>query len=724
MEQTRNEYAFSGKSTRALLEEYVLRLHYTFGEGLVYVGTTTETQQDGPPNGDIDVMVVFETLTVAHLEYCELIVQRLMQQYNVPLDTRLVSRSQVESIEDPAIPPLNRYLLRLFLTDLYGSNPFAAYAIESPDLKRICLQRMRDQVPKVMEALSLVSWDVGQIRHVCQAVFDAVRAFLVLEDKPCASKESAVAEMRAYHGFPELESLYESYAHPNEVSIMSELLLDAHAFVQHLLLRATLQPPNEDVVLVNTPSSVVPHPRDDYLRRDPNMPLGLLCVASYCQSEGLAVSILDGYAENLGAFSTIDRLFSGERAPKVVAMNCSSPNVHIAHRIARYIKRISPLTVVVCGGAHATLAPEHTLSTGDVDYVVVGEGEIPFAELVRGVLANSSGSDMYLSGIGQLVGGKYVSTPNSEALDLASMTPPDFSLLPLDRYFSVRRRLYVHTTRGCAYRCVYCSVPKCWHGVREIPIEDILAHVKDSVERFNPDEIQIVDDNFSHRKGRIIRSFCEGYADRGLSVRWKCQARADQLDDELVALMASTNCFEIDLGVETGSPEMQKYIRKNLDLERTEGVVASVASHGIFCKAFVMLGFPNETYAQIAETLNYSVTLKKAGLGDVAFFPVMPFPGTDIAAESGVVVFQGATVDEADVLDMTFAGRRLRKYSAKPEVSLNRLFTPDTLRLLVRFAYEMFTIGAPTEDLEKDFVEFLQYEEGGIYGVQALPRTV
>src|SRR5690606_35778111 len=108
--------------------------------------------------------------------------------------------------------------------------------------------------------------------------------------------------------------------------------------------------------------------------------------ASYLDAQDITIEILDSYAENLGTLSTIDRIFAGPSIPRIVGLNASSPNIHIAHQLAKYLKRINPSIVVVCGGPHASLAAEHTLSTRTIDYVVHGEGEIPFCQLVKTIL--------------------------------------------------------------------------------------------------------------------------------------------------------------------------------------------------------------------------------------------------------------------------------------------------------------------------------------------------
>ena len=441
------------------------------------------------------------------------------------------------------------------------------------------------------------------------------------------------------------------------------------------------------------------------------MPLGLVCIASYLAERGYPISIVDSYAENLGGFATVDRILSRATLPRVIGFNSSSPNIHIVHKIAACVKRLRADTVIVCGGPHASLATEHTLSTGDIDYAIVGEGEIPFLNLVRSIFGGQNNPPNGLPGVFSRRSGKISGQRNNVFVDLAAMPLPRLDLLPLALYFAIKKRIYIHTSRGCEFRCIYCSVPELWgRSVRQIPISAIRSQVNELLTRYRPDELQIVDDNFSHRDGRFIRAFCDMSVEEGWSVRWKCQLRADLLDKATIEMMSKAGCFEVDVGVESGNPEIQKYIGKNLDLAKTLDTVSSINKLGISTKAFFMLGFPDETWAQLTDSINYSLELRNSGLKDVAFFPVMPFPGTEISKVTGRTVFQGAVMDDASVEapEPTFAGYRLRKYSARPEVSLNGNFSPETLRLLVKFAYQHFGGGILIKDLKLEFEDFLQ----------------
>lgn len=130
-----------------------------------------------------------------------------------------------------------------------------------------------------------------------------------------------------------------------------------------------------------------------------------------------------------------------------------------------------------------------------------------------------------------------------------------------------------------------------------------------------------------------------------------------------------------------------------------------------------MLGFPEESYEQIKNTINYAIKLKKNGLEDVAVFPVMPFPGTKISNLTNKKVYQGALIDESEIFSPSFSEHRLRKYSAKPEISLNSNFEPDDLRLLVKFTYEKFEYEKEVDNLEIEFNDFKTREESEKYGI-------
>ena len=706
-----------GSSIDLVMRELVLRLRYTFGEQLQYVGTTTVQTDE---SSDIDVLVVLTQMSDVHIRHVWSIINQIRINWNVFLDCRIRTLKDLSSHT-----LLEGYLLHRFLKDYFGKNPFSDYESSSTALRNECYKQIEQQEHRVLAMVPKLVTDPGRISEICQCVYDAIRAFLVLEDKPCVSKKEAGARLcEISRAFEEVLLIYYAYKNVSAIIDVPGFIVDSLALIRHLSYRARSYPLSDEVLLINTPSAVMPHPLDDRLGFDANMPLGLVCLASYLSEQLIPVKILDAYAKNLSAAEVVDEILKDKRMPIIIGFNTASPNIDVVHKIAKYLKRINKDVVLVCGGPHATLSTSDTLSKGFIDYAIVGEGEIPFLKLVQFCRENNRQIAIPIEGVYSLnsSSSKIEGAPNNTPFPLDKLPLPQFEHLPLeDCYFTKKRRLYLHTTRGCNFKCVYCSVHKFWGGtVRRVPLVLLFVHLEKLIAKYHPDEIQIVDDNFSHERGKIIRDFSQGLLDRGINIRWKCQVRADQLDKDIISLMKRSNCFEVDIGVESGNKDVQKLIKKNLDLDQTKNILKELNLNGITTKAFFVLGFVDETYEQLSDTINYAIMLKREGLNDVAFFPAMPFPGTELAAQVEKIinkpVLRGAVMDQAIYHYRSFAMDRLRKYSAKPEVSANENFTPDELRLLVRFAYERFEAGADVFNLKNEFETFKSCEEALIYG--------
>lgn len=697
-----------------IMQELKLRLLNTFAGQLLYLGTTSTPDEEF---GDIDVLVVLTQMSDKHIRHVMSIIHRIKSTWNVVLDCRIRTAKDIT-----AHPRLEAYLLGHFLKDCHGKNPFTEDKDLSDELTSECLDRIKQQEHRILARVPQLMADNNKLREIGQCVYDAIRAFLILENKARVSKRKACETLcEISPAFDEAKVIYEGASNPQIIFDIPGYIANSLALVKHLSYRAQIRPIEDKVLLVNTPSSVMPHPLDNRLGYDANMPLGIVCLASYLKQKNIPVEILDAYAKNLSALGAVDEIMKSP-IPRIIGFNAASPNIDVVHQIAKYLKRISNEIIVVCGGPHATLSTKHTLSNGFIDYAIAGEGEIPFINLVKTLLKKKRGKVKGIEGVYQVdVSGKVIGKPNKTPFPLEELPLPSFDLLPLDdAYFVKKRRLYLHTTRGCGFKCVYCSVRKFWGGkVRRVPLSLLFQHLEELSRLYQPDEIQIVDDNFSHEKGKIIEEFCEELIERKLSISWKCQVRADQLNPGIISLMKKTGCFEVDIGVESGNREIQKAIKKGLNLELTRDVVGWLKNAGIIAKAFFILGFPNESYGQLADTINYAITLKNDGLNDVAFFPAMPFPGTELAdnveKDTGKKVVLGAVMDHLHLRPPTFASRRLHKYSAMPEFAVNALFTPQEIRLLVHFAYEKFDEGTPTKNLESEFKEFLSREEAYIY---------
>lgn len=156
-----NKYAGAAESADVALDVFLRTLERTFGDGLVYVGTTTppdEARANG--SADLDLMLVFTEMSEARIRYCGQIIQQLRQRFHIAFDVRLYDAAQVRGTK---IPLVNRFLLKRFLRDIHGINPFGHSRFSATELSAACLKRIEEQQEPILEALSLVScqWPFG-----------------------------------------------------------------------------------------------------------------------------------------------------------------------------------------------------------------------------------------------------------------------------------------------------------------------------------------------------------------------------------------------------------------------------------------------------------------------------------------------------------------------------------------------------------------------------------
>jgi radical SAM superfamily enzyme YgiQ (UPF0313 family) len=154
------------------------------------------------------------------------------------------------------------------------------------------------------------------------------------------------------------------------------------------------------------------------------------------------------------------------------------------------------------------------------------------------------------------------------------------------------------------------------------------------------EEIDISDDTFNIKSGRVLR-LCEGLAkDGGILISFPNGIRADLMDRNLIKALKAAGTFRISYGIESGSPSLQKRMKKLLNLEKAAEVVRWTAEEGLITGGFFMLGFPDETREEMEETVNYAC---QNPFHFASFFYVIPFPRTYIYNEA---IRRGYTPEE------------------------------------------------------------------------------
>jgi anaerobic magnesium-protoporphyrin IX monomethyl ester cyclase len=182
------------------------------------------------------------------------------------------------------------------------------------------------------------------------------------------------------------------------------------------------------------------------------------------------------------------------------------------------------------------------------------------------------------------------------------------------------------TSRGCPYRCAYCSKPVFGSRFRARSPEHVVEEIVYLQDRFGVKEIAFYDDTFTLDKKRI-HALAEGIIARKLKIAWTCETRVNLVDRELLTHMKRAGCYALAYGIESASPDIIDVLCKDTTIEQVEKAVKGSREAGLQVIGYFMLGSPGETPDTIRQTIEFAKKLKV----DFAQFSITtPFPGTGL----------------------------------------------------------------------------------------------
>jgi anaerobic magnesium-protoporphyrin IX monomethyl ester cyclase len=353
-------------------------------------------------------------------------------------------------------------------------------------------------------------------------------------------------------------------------------------------------------------------------------PLGLLYIAAYAEKEGHEVVVRDfairGRKEDID-FKKYD----------IVGISTDTTRHRQALQLAKKAKTMG--CTVVMGGPHPGYVDEEMLSTKRVDFIVRGEGEITFSELVA--FLQRKDSELHsVRGISFFSKGKLVRTsPRPFIENLDSLPLPARHLIPMDQYQRTRlggRPITpLMTSRGCPYQCAFCASSHFWGTkMRMRSVLSVLKEIEEIYYRYRFNAVAFVDDTFNISPKRVVE-VCRGIIDRKLDLWWWCLSRADLLlrNEAMVKEMVKAGAKSVFIGVESYNPKTLEEFKKGIDVENTIQAVEMLKRNGLEIHASYILGGLHDDARTIRETIRFAKRLDT----NVAQFSILtPYPGTAI----------------------------------------------------------------------------------------------
>jgi len=292
-----------------------------------------------------------------------------------------------------------------------------------------------------------------------------------------------------------------------------------------------------------------------------------------------------------------------EFGPDLVGIRSISMFEEELKRVAAVTKSVLDVPVIA-GGPIATARRGALLKAmPDIDLLVVGEGELTFARLLSGTAS---------SGLVTRHGNNIVDSGDGDVADNLDELPyPDYSLIDIARYeqhlsyaYDHRRQGVLLTSRGCPFLCTYCNT-FAGKTARLRSAENVVAEMEQLDREYAIQDFYVVDDIFNINRTRTKEIFRmvirRGYDWRLYFVNG---LRADLMTFELVDLMVDAGTVWVTYALESGSPRIQKLVKKNLHLERAIDIINYSQDRGMVVNVNTMYGFPTETAAEAQQTLD------------------------------------------------------------------------------------------------------------------------
>ncbi|MFH0865127.1 MAG: radical SAM protein [Bacteroidota bacterium] len=387
-------------------------------------------------------------------------------------------------------------------------------------------------------------------------------------------------------------------------------------------------------ILLIHPSQKVSGRKDNLFTNESLVPsLGLASVAAYCRQFGIAPHIIDMRLPHYSMTEVLEQIQN--HSPVLIGITAFTTEITSANIIAGRIKEKYPHVPVVAGGPHSSQIPKETLGEfKNIDIIVIGEGEKALVELTEFFYNKENGSIDNIEGIAyRKNGGIILTQPRQPFEDINELPLPAWDLFELNYYNKI---FPVSTSRGCPYRCYFCTPNYLGKKIRVKKYTNIANELNWLVDTFGAAQIQFADATMGLLKDEAIL-LCEEIIKKGIhkKISWDCEIRADSVYMALLKKMKEAGCGFLAFGVESGNEKILKdVVKKGETKEQIKNAVDMAKKAGIKVRCFFILGHYTETIGTIKETIKFALELNPHAL---SFGLMVPNPGSSFRklAEEG-----------------------------------------------------------------------------------------
>ncbi|MFA5115107.1 MAG: radical SAM protein [Candidatus Omnitrophota bacterium] len=357
---------------------------------------------------------------------------------------------------------------------------------------------------------------------------------------------------------------------------------------------------------------------------------GIASIAALLKNNGHQVSLMQ--VLEIPKKGAIIKNIAASR-PDIIAFTSVTSQFSIVKEIAQSIRREFDLPII-CGGIHATLAPDEVIADQNIDIICRGEGEYPMLELVSKLRNNLPCDDIKNLWIKR----NGIVKKNGIRLPLDNLDKLSF---PYIDFFDIEHmlrsehgRFRVITSRSCPFDCSYCCAPALRRlsgddngRVRRLSVDSVLMQMRSWLAKY-PIKSFIIDDDAFTVDQEYVAEFCSKYKN-AIDVPFACNSRPESLSPGLLKILKSAGCELMLVGVESGSEKLRNdVLNRSISNNRLINCFKQIRAAGIKTFSFNMIGLPGETEDEAEETIRLNQEISPDSL-QVSMFCF--YPGTKLS---------------------------------------------------------------------------------------------
>lgn len=418
---------------------------------------------------------------------------------------------------------------------------------------------------------------------------------------------------------------------------------------------------------------------------------------------------------------------------RIISFYTRCDTYHIMLKMAQLLKQRLPVYIVF-GGPQADIVAEETLQDFPcVDYICQGEGETTVVPFFSSLLHGAP--DHTIPGLVYRCDDRIIQNPRPAFINNLDTLPEiDYSIVNADDLYDSEQPFPIDVGRGCPFSCTYCSTKTFWgrkYRLKSPP--RICQEIKSIYSKYGITYFAFAHDMFTMNRNQVIET-CRLLKTLDFPLTWTCSARLDCLDPELIDIMIEAGMTRIYIGLETGSPRMQKLINKNLNLDSVLDLLRYIHSKNIRIATSFIYGFPEETEKDLSQTLALISKIAKIDNTEIQTHLCTFLPGTELSSKYASQLIPVSFVSDitgnlgivqcADLIaEHPHIFSHFQEYQTPLRTQLVYFDTFIRMWIAMQPVYQFFAEQYPQEQLINLYHDFVRVNQDTLLRTRNLPSS-